>query len=352
MNVTVARDRAALTGSLNRILRMFVVAAVLLALAIGAVTIVIVRASMRPLRAVRDSAARIGPAQLHLRLPEDRLPPELTPICRCLNELLGRLDEAFARERRFTSDVAHELRTPIAELRSVVEVALRWPDDPRTGQQALREAEQIAGEMQTLVQTLLDLVRASDHAAAVHLEPIPLHEALARAVRAVEAAGTQRDATHIQAEIPSDATVLAERTLLASVLANILSNALEYGDGRETVRCRAQRLDSRWVLTVQNRADQLTPEDVRHMRDPFWRKDSARSNSGSHAGLGLALVDAFCRLMKIGLTAELTDDHRFALHLSFADAHPAPTTDAQPQEDAAGALLVSHGTVNNSSHWA
>jgi two-component system sensor histidine kinase QseC len=303
-----------------------------------------------------------------LRLPEDRIPPELAPICRCLNDLLARLDEAFARERRFTSDVAHELRTPIAELRSVVEVALRWPDDPRAAPQALREAEQIAGEMQTLVQTLLDLVRASDHAAPVHLEPIPLRDALARAIRAVEAVdavdavdalATQRQAMQVQLDVPPDATVLAERTMLASVLGNILSNALEYGGGgggggggagREPVRCTARHSDGHWVLTVQNRAEQLTPEDVRHMRDPFWRKDSARSGrsgraggSGgsepaSHAGLGLALVDTFCRLMKIGLSVELTDDHRFCLHLTFADAHP-PAPAPQQHEDAPGSGL-------------
>ena len=132
----------------------------------------IVRRSLNPLRTLASCTREIGPDNLHLRLPTNGLPTELTPICSCVNDLLDRLDQAFKRERRFTSDVAHELRTPIAELRALAEVASRYPNDPEFARNALRDAVGVAKQMQSLVTTLLALVR-SERTPAVALNRSP-----------------------------------------------------------------------------------------------------------------------------------------------------------------------------------
>jgi signal transduction histidine kinase len=335
MTIVMARDRGMLDSSLHHIFWRLVIGLSLLALVTAAAVAWIVRGSLRPLRAVAERAAEIDAARLHLRLPTEGLPTELTPICSCLNDLLLRLDHAFARERRFTSDVAHELRTPIAELRTTVDVALRWPDDAGATRHALRESQQIAVQMQTLVQTLLDLVRA-ERVTRLALAPIPLLDAVARAVRATETLGVEKGVT---VEIPDYVTVMAEPTLLGSVLANVLSNALEYSDGEEPIRCRAHLCEGGWLLTIENRATQLTAQDVRHMRDPFWRKDAARTSSSMHTGLGLALVDSFCRLMNIRVDVELRavpPPQTFVLRLTFAGG--PPRTSPPTQDDPSSAI--------------
>ena len=349
MNIVMVRDRAMLDSSLTHIFWRLLIGMSLLAAATALAVAWIVRGSLRPLRAVAERAAEIDSTRLHLRLPAEGLPSELSPICARLNDLLERLDQAFARERRFTSDVAHELRTPIAELRTTVDVALRWPDDAGATRHALRESQQIAVQMQTLVQTLLDLVRA-ERAPQVALAPIPLLDAVARAVHATETLGVEKG---VAVEIPEYVTVMAEPTLLASVLANVLSNALEYSDGEDPIRCRAQLCEGGWLLTVENRATHLTPEDIRHMRDPFWRKDAARTAGSvkAHAGLGLALVDSFCRLMNVRVDVDLRTappaPQTFVLRLTFAGG-PARTSPASQDDPSSAIHLPPVGYVRSS----
>jgi two-component system sensor histidine kinase QseC len=318
MTIVVARDRGPLDESLGQILRRLAASGVAFALATAAAVVLIVRRSLRPLRDVADAAREIGPAELHRRLPEAGLPAELLPISARVNELLGRLGEAFARERRFTSDVAHELRTPIAELRAVTEVALRWPDDGATAIESLRDAHQIAGQMQTLVATLLALVRV-DRGAAAEVRDVALAPAVTGAARELRATGAAAAAAArgIEVEVPGDAVVSAEPALLASVLRNVLSNALEYRDAASPVRCAARRAGPRWVLSVENGAPGLSADDLAHLFEPFWRKDAARSDP-VHAGLGLALVRAYCGLMGAQVRAELVPPATLRIELSFA----------------------------------
>ena len=118
MTIEVARDRAVLDSSLHDFLWRLIAGMGMLAICNVIAVVVVVRRSLRPLHTLTNCTKEIGPDQLHRRLPTTGLPVELSPISLCLNDLLERIDQAFARERRFTSDVAHELRTPIAELRA------------------------------------------------------------------------------------------------------------------------------------------------------------------------------------------------------------------------------------------
>jgi two-component system sensor histidine kinase QseC len=207
--------------------------------------------------------------------------------------------------------VAHELRTPIAELRAVTEVALTWPSDAQAAQEALRDTLEIATQMEMLVNTLLSLIRSSG--AAPPLERIelgPLVEQLTAKMSFVE---HDRD---LELRIPARAVVWAHPALLASVLTNLFSNAIEYSSDR-TVRCWAQAETNRWSLIVQNAATQLAPQDVEQMFEPFWRKDESRTGN-THCGLGLALVKAYCAVMRAEITASLSSDHQLQVRLTFA----------------------------------
>jgi two-component system sensor histidine kinase QseC len=328
MNVTVARDRASLDGALNRLLRTLTIAGGLLTLAIAGTVAASVHVSLRPLRTIGEAVAQVDAAQLHLRIPaDDKIPAELRPICTRLNDLLARLNQAFARERRFTSDVAHELRTPITELRSISEIALRWSDDSAATADALRDVHGIARQMQTLVNTLLSFVRAEAQPAA-NLEPVTLADAITRSLREL---APEVEAHVDAAAVPPEACVRVEPTLLASVLRNVISNAVEYGAEGATVKCAALRRDERWVLSIENPTDRLGPDDLPHVFEPFWRKDPARTNS-AHTGLGLALVRAYCDLMGARVEARMSGPRKFALILEFV-AEPQVRREHMSSED-------------------
>jgi signal transduction histidine kinase len=320
MTLLVARERSELDDSLARLVRVLTIATGLLALTLVGVCALIVRISLRPLRAMADSMTRIEPSNLDQRISADGIPKELQPICQRLNDLLDRLERAFVRERRFTSDVAHELRTPIAELRAITEVALRWPDDRAGTLKALRDSREIAMQLQTLVTALLALVR-SEHSPekVLRCDEIALGAAVERVLEESSAPERHMNRPEVVIQIPQHAIVHAEPALLASILRNLLSNAREYADDAVAIRCSAERSGMDWVLRIENCAPNLTSDDLPHLFEPFWRKDPARSDC-AHAGLGLSLVRAYCRLMGAQIDAELSDHHILQMKITLPGA--------------------------------
>ncbi len=264
-----------------------------------------VRRDLKPLRVLAHEAGQIGAGDLDKRFALENVPRELEPIHRALNGLLGRIEDAWKRERRFTADVAHELRTPVAELRSLCEVAA---GNSHTAVEALKDAQAIATQMENLITALLELRRAQT------ARPLSLVDAAAvvrQAWQSAEAIAVQR-CVSIAWQSPPSVLVRCDQTMLAAVLRNLFDNAANYTTPGGEIECAV----SAEKITVRNRPHDLTAEDISHLVEPFWRKDASRSG-GVHAGLGLALADAYVRAFqgRFDIRSEegwLTFDVRFA----------------------------------------
>jgi two-component system sensor histidine kinase QseC len=326
MMVTMARDRAELDGALRELTECVVFSALGLAVITAAAAIWIVHQSLLPLRGVAQAAGEIETTHLEFRFPETGLPSELQPICSRLNDLLSRIDQAFRRERRFTADVAHELRTPIAELRSVTEIAMRWPDDVAGARQAVIDSHAIARQMEVLVSTLLSMVRSNCiKPGSVQNVPVALNRELKRICELLEPSASN---SAIQIESAGDVFVMADPILLGSVLTNLLSNAKEYRTPGSAVICRIDVAGDRCELCIENHVTDLTAEDVTHMFEPFWRKDRSRTGT-VHSGLGLSLVCAFCEAMGLKPMATLIDGSALRMMVTFTVAR-MPIVEAPP----------------------
>jgi two-component system sensor histidine kinase QseC len=332
LTVVLARDRAQLDGALRELWRALLIGSAVCAAAAAAAAVFVVRRALRPLRVLADQAAGIDADRLDARLGTADLPDELVPICARLNDLLHRLEQAFARERRFTADVAHELRTPIAELRSVAEVALRWPPEGEAAREAFQDTLDVARQMEMLVSTLLAFVRSERHPPPLELSEVRLAPLIAAACARANGSPPRRD---VQINVPSDATVRAEPALLGSVMANLLCNAIEYGEPDAPVRCEARAeaqgvgATEAWCLTIENATRQLREEDLAHIFEAFWRKDAARSNR-THLGLGLPLVRSYCARMGINVSAQIPTPGIFRVVLTWPPAAPAEAAIARP----------------------
>jgi two-component system sensor histidine kinase QseC len=307
--------RASLDGALRTVQLALVAVGLLVLLAVALVVTRVVPAALRPLEQVAEQALRIDAPTLDLRFPTAGLPRELAAICARLNELLDRLEVSFARERRFTSDVAHELRTPIAELRTAAQVALLWPDGDPVLVQPLEEALEIAQQMDQVVSNLLALARSQAGRDEVALDVIDLATATRDAWRpfAAEAA-----AKALLVMMDTQLTAVAtDPALLARMLGNLFSNAVQYTPSGGDLLCSFARGDA-VTLTLTNQTDGLTGDDLPHLWEPFWRKDPARSDR-AHAGLGLPLVAAIAERLAIDVRAALAGD-RFSITLQFPPA--------------------------------
>jgi two-component system sensor histidine kinase QseC len=272
----------------------------------------VLRRELSPLNQLADQASRITADSLAHRFATDGLPGELTPISGRLNDLLARLERAFERERRFSADLAHELRTPIAELRSFAELALKWPAT-RTAQTD-REVLAIAIQMERLVTSLLALLRSERELLPVAKERVPLARLLESVWKtfAEKAAAKQLTCSR---HIPDQAIIETDPALLRAILTNLADNAVEYTPHGGRVRIEGGFETGKLSLRVTNTVEQLTPEDVTHLFDRFWRKEAARSNN-EHSGLGLSLSRAFAQALGFELTATLDDKSQLTLTLS------------------------------------
>jgi len=309
VTLVVARHRDALDRRLNGLATVLLLVGASMAAVTVFVVSVVVRRGLQPLAQLAERAGMIDAASLQLRFPMEQLPAELLPIAGRLNELLARLEAAFERERQFSADVTHELRTPIAELRSLTEVALRWPDDAAATKRTLQEALAIALQMESVVTRLLALARCEAGQMAVRREPVAVAALVAELWESLAEPARQKNLI-VTIGVPAEAQWEADPALLRGILANLLANAVEYCPAGGSVEVRFDGNE----LRVANATDNLSESDLSHLFERFWRKDPARS-SGTHCGLGLALARAFARAMECDLKASLSS---FTLTMTLA----------------------------------
>lgn len=293
----VAVDREDLDEMLGGLLIAVVSCGGLLLAAVFFVVPSVLRRGLVSVQRLGMQAARIDAASLADRFPAGDLPVELQPIAERLNDLLARLETSFERERRYSADLAHELRTPIAELRNLAECSLKWPAarDAAADQDTLA----IALQMETLVTRLLSLARGERGQLAVQNEVVEIAGLVAATWRPFADRAAERGLRVQMAVTPDDLS--ADPVLLRSILGNLFDNAVNYAPiGGEIVVSRSVS----GGLSVANTVDQFSPEDLSQLFERFWRKETARSG-GNHAGLGLSLARTFASAMGWRLAAAL-----------------------------------------------
>jgi len=240
-------------------------------------------ALLRPVESMRRRAADISADTAGERLPLPHARDEIFRLGRTLNEMLGRLEEGLARERRFVADASHELRTPLAVLRAELELARRRPRSTEELRAALDSAAEEIERLARLAEDLLVLARADEHGLPLQPEPIEVRELLETV------AGRFGDGVEVSAV--DGETIVGDRLRLEQALGNLVDNARRHGAG--TVRLDAEPREDRIALRVSDEGPGFPPGFLPHAFERFTRGDEARERGG--AGLGLAIVDAIAR---------------------------------------------------------
>lgn len=253
---------------------------------------------LRPLDKLSAELKEIRPENLDRRLPADKLPAELVPVAASLNDWLGRLEASFERERRFSSNAAHELRTPLAELKSMAELATTWPEEATPERCA--EMLAVANEMEALLEKLSLLARADAGRQPVRREAVDLASTIAAAISRVEEKARARGLAFDTCI--AGATISTDPVLWGTILQNLVGNAASHAPEGSTVRIEA----SPERLAVSNPAPDLDPGDLDRIFERFWRKDESRSGYG-HSGLGMSIVKACAALLGCECSAELAE---------------------------------------------
>lgn len=269
--------------------------------------------AFRPIDALAAQVERLDDAELDTTIALARPPQELSPIIDQLNALLLRLRDSFERERRFTGNVAHELRTPISELQTLASVASRWPDDAEAVRAFFGDVGDIAQRMEHVLADLFLLARCQ-----AGVEPRANNDlAIGRTVESIWKSLAANAIDHgitLKNAIPSGLILETDAHKLGIVLRNLLDNAVSHGARGTAVSVVARLIGDRVDIEVSNAAEPIDAENFAHLTEPFWRDDPARSN-GAHAGLGLTLVAVLCEVLGLGLDLSQSTDGIFHARL-------------------------------------
>ena len=273
------RSRLAADAAWSTLKPFFILLPVLGALIWGLVGL-----GLRPLARLAESVKKRTPDSLE-PLPEDGLPEEVRPLAASLNDLLGRLQAAFAAQREFVADAAHELRTPLTALQLQTQLVERASSEAERNV-ALEELKRGLSRAGHTVQQLLTLARQEPGTASTpeRIELATLaREAVVEHLRLAEARGIDLGL----AQADDAAIVTGEPDALRILLSNLLANALRYtpSDGRVDVSCRLQ--EGRPVLEVVDTGPGIPEAERERVFDRFYRR-AGEQESGS--GLGLAIV--------------------------------------------------------------
>lgn len=313
VTLVVAEETRALQALLARVRLAFAGVFAATLAAASAIAVFGLRKSLAPLAAVSEEVDRVTASTLGHRFAPTAVPAEIRPLCLKLNELLARLESSFEREKRFSNDAAHELRTPVAELKTLAEVALADPQPlPEEARAAFADALAVALQLQNIIEGLQVLARCESS------QPLPVEEIdLALETAAIWETFAPRAAARGargDLDLPRGLRCSANRPAAQAVLRNLLSNAAEYVPSGGGVRIRAAAQNGSFELQASNSAPDLDPADAERLFDRFWRKDAARS-SPDHCGLGLSVAQAFAARLGWSLRAEISPDRTLTMTL-------------------------------------
>ena len=207
-----------------------------------------------------------------------------------LNEMLARLEAALDRERDFVADAGHELRTPLALLRTELELALRHGESKAELREAVRWSSQEADRLARLAEDLLLIARSDRGKLQLRLETLDAAELLAAVITRFEWPA-QEAGRPLQNEAEPGVRIFGDRLRLEQALANLVDNALRHGGGR--VRLGAIASDGSVELHVRDEGPGFPPQFLERAFERFTRPDAGRSGAGS--GLGLSIVQAIAQ---------------------------------------------------------
>ncbi|OAK63651.1 two-component sensor histidine kinase [Variovorax paradoxus] len=281
----------------------------------------VVRRGLKQLKLLAAKTAEAGPENAGIRIDASKYASELQPWVGQFNALLERVEGAYEQLESFNADVAHELRTPLANMIAQAEVELSQARSVAALQEALSSQLEEAHRLSGIVTDMLFLSKADRGARARRTGPVSIAEQVAAVAEFHEA---ELEAADLSLKIDGDANLLVDVGLLRRAVSNLVSNAIRYAAPRSLIRVAIEQEANAVRLFVDNRGEPINPSALPHLFERFYRADRSRSGSSSHHGLGLTIVSAIAR-MHGGSTFASSDGG--VTRIGLVLAHPASSGD-------------------------
>ena len=289
--VQVAQDRSRDAEFTRRFGALLIGVLAIGVLAAAVIAVTVTRRGLRPLTAMTDSVQRIGPHHLDERVAPAGWPRELQPLAIAFDEMLDRLEESFTRLSQFSADLAHELRTPIANIRGEAEVTLTRPRSPDEYRKVIESSLAECERLSAVIDSLLFLARAEAADRQIQTTRFDGRAELEKIAAFYQTLADERAITLI---CSGEAQIDADPVLFRRALGNVIENALRFTPDGQQIAIAITARDAHVEVSVQDNGSGIDAHHLPRVFDRFYRADQARSAHGS--GLGLALVKSIANL--------------------------------------------------------
>ena len=246
--------------------------------------------ALRPIADISRTAEEIASGDLSKRINSSETESELGQLAGVLNSTFARLEAVFAQQKQFTSDAAHELRTPVSVILTQAQSTLNKERSPAEYRETLEACQRAAQRMRRLIESLLELARLDAGQENLKQLRFDLANPARDCVELLRPLADERQ-IKIRAQL-LPAACLGDSDRITQVITNLLTNAVNYTPMGGVVEISTKAENGAAILTVADNGDGISAEHLPHIFDRFYRVDSARTSSQGHSGLGLAISKA------------------------------------------------------------
>ncbi len=273
----------------------------------------IIKGSFRPLDKINATAAAINEAKDlsgRINLPEGS--DEFSRLAENFDNMFSRLENSFEAEKQFTADASHELRTPVAVIKSACEYAEKYDETPEEYTETISMIHRQADKMSLLINQLLSMTRMEQGTEKSNFEELYLGETVKEFY---DEMGWKNN--NVNVDLQKNIAVKADKNLLQRLLQNLVENAVKYGKKDGMIKITVKTENDEAVLSVADEGDGIAQEHLDKIWNRFYQVDSARSNDAGGTGLGLSIVQQIACIHSGYMTVESARGKGsvFSLHL-------------------------------------
>ena len=319
--LVVALNRSSTNVMLDQFYRQLVVMLVLGGLITSAIGFGVAYRGLRPLRRIDATASAITADRLDERLDLSRAPDEVLRLGGSFNAMLARLADSFRRLSEFSSDLAHELRTPINNLLGATHVALAKARPPAEYQEVLESNAEELERLRRMTEDMLFLAKADDPRTRLDWQAFDARDEVDKVTEYFTIVADEKRVTF---DVAGNAPLRADRRLLQRALNNVFANAVRHAPAGTPVRVRVAADDSGVAIAVANSGAGIATDHLPRVFDRFYRTDPSRPDSAESSGLGLAIVQSIMRMHGGVALAASEPGGWTTFTLRFPPLQPAP----------------------------
>lgn len=270
--------------------------------------------AIEPIYQLIDSASQINYTNINARLPLPENQDEIHQLATTINQLLARLENSFYQQKQFTSDASHEMQTPLAAIKGIIEVLLRKPRTAEQYELKMKEVLNQTNRLSQLYDQLLLLARLESNVLKSNKKQIVLHTSIEKCINNHEVIVNENKVV-INNTVPNEVLVLADTLLLEMILDNLISNAIKYNKTGGNIYISWDKSDR--LLSIKDEGVGIEADKLQLIFNRFYRIDDSRNSQIPGNGIGLSIVKRICEVQNIILSVDSIQNQGTTFQLQF-----------------------------------